>query len=459
MTTGAAYRSTAPVRNRPQPSRIYEPNIFHNPFTWMGIWTPHGWRVNKKRFGRAELQTVYLSGDGQTTFFPGALRSPRTGRVEWSDDLHLDDDPFTDTGIYPCDPRVEYPPGRPRWQVSHTLLAGLVADHNLYTHEYLWDMTHGHLYTYFRQRVACESAQTDSRDGRTVRVSYKPISVTIEGNVAYPLNNSAVRGVWLDPQKSSPNLYTRRTIRLLSMHNGVYAPTDPSPVVQCYGLYLVGNGDPLNDLFEPVTGRCTDRQRLQAQMNIPLDYPKLGMIDLKQSLIKVPSRLYETDVWHLPTIERQIDSSDVARVRARVGARFQPGACGYAYEPTRDQSHTGYRGYVTSLDINSDGIIDDRDVCLLEEHAGRCVRYNLYQGAYFGGDWVSTSVATNPELKPGDLVVADYEYGAGYDSQSGTIHLHESPGPNQPVWVEYHHDVPAEKGRDNIVVHIYQETD
>ena len=86
---------------RPIPERIYEPNIIHNPFTWMGIWTPDGWRVHKKRWGKAERFTVRLNGDGKTTFFPGALRDPETNRVEWQDDLHLKDDPFTDAGIYP----------------------------------------------------------------------------------------------------------------------------------------------------------------------------------------------------------------------------------------------------------------------------------------------------------------------------------------------------------------------
>jgi len=40
----------------------------------------------------------------------------------------------------------------------------------------------------------------------------------------------------------------------------------------------------------------------------------------------------------------------------------------------------------------------------------------------------------------------------------GVIRLLNSPGRNQPVWVEYHHDAPAEKGKGNIVVHLYQES-
>jgi len=112
------------------PLRIYEPNIIHNPAVWMGIWTPHGWRIHKKRWGKAVRKTIYLSGDGQTTFFPNALCDPDTGKMAWQDDLHLKDDLYTDEGIYPADPRVEYPLGQPRWAVSHTLLNYPVADHN-----------------------------------------------------------------------------------------------------------------------------------------------------------------------------------------------------------------------------------------------------------------------------------------------------------------------------------------
>src|SRR4051812_45010582 len=109
-----------PLQRRPLPLRRYEPNILSNPHEWMGIWTPHGWRVHRKRFGKAERLTATLSGDGRTTFFPHALLDPRTQQLEWQDDLHLADDPFTDAGIYPADPRIEHPPGNPRWAVSHT---------------------------------------------------------------------------------------------------------------------------------------------------------------------------------------------------------------------------------------------------------------------------------------------------------------------------------------------------
>ena len=171
------------------------PNIVHNPLNWMGIWTPQGWRIHRKRWGPAEKITVYLSGDGRTTVFPEALCDPSFGHVAWSDDLHATDDPLTDGGIYPCDPRVEYPVARPRWAISHTLLCFPVADHTLYTHEYVWDLAHGHLHTHFRRHVALEQARTDPHSGRTVTVANVPLSTTIEGNVRYTLPNSAVRGL------------------------------------------------------------------------------------------------------------------------------------------------------------------------------------------------------------------------------------------------------------------------
>ena len=216
------------------------------------MWTPQGWRVHAKRWGRAERKTLLLSGDGHTSFFPEVLRDPDTHRVEWSDDLHLKDDSFTDGGIYPCDPRVEYPVERPRWAVSHTLLCYPVADHTLFTHEYTWDLVHGHLKTHFRRHVVLEACRTDARDGMTVAVQHRPLSTTIEGNVHYPLPNSAVRGVWGNPDKTGDNYYTQRSVQLLAMHNAVYCIPRRTPVVQCHGMYAVA---------EDRTARCRVRRR------------------------------------------------------------------------------------------------------------------------------------------------------------------------------------------------------
>jgi len=443
-----------PTQPRPIPERIYERTIIHNPFKWMGIWTPHGWRVHKKRWGKAERFSVTLSGDGKTTFFPHALHDPKTNRVEWQDDLHLKDDPFTDEGIYPSDPRVEYPVGRPRWAVSHTLLCYPVCDHNLYTHEYTWDMTHGHIQTHFRHHVALEEARTDSKDGETVRVRNTPISQTIEGNVHYPTPNSAIRGVWTDPKKSGKNLYAKRIVQIFKMHNAVYGIAPRWPVVQCHGMFDVLPNDPIDKAFDPTTGLLTDRNRVIEQMLIPLDEPKIGLLLLDVKLVK--SDLYEGEIGMIGNPYGVVDEAHLKRGRDRLGMKMIMGRVGYAHDNAAN-CDPHYGGYTHYFDLNNDGVIDESDIARIEKHLGRKVRMNIYHGAYFGGDWLSTTISLNPEHTAGSPCIADYEYGGGYDAQTGVIHLLESPGPNQPVWVEYHYDAPAEAGENNIKVHLYRE--
>jgi hypothetical protein len=117
----------------------------------------------------------------------------------------------------------------------------------------------------------------------------------------------------------------------------------------------------------------------------------------------------------------------------------------------------GVTGYSPQYDLNNDGVIDEADEQRLARHVGRTVRYNLYLAAYFGGDWLSSSVLMEPEHRPGISAIADYTYGGGYDSQAGVVRLLDTPGPDQPVWIEYHHDAPAEAGENNIRLHLYRE--
>lgn len=437
------------------PERVYTDNIRHNPYTWMGIWTPHGWRANPMRWGRAERFTRRLSGDGATTFFEGALRDPQTSRVAWMDDLHLKDDPFTDRGIYPCDPRVEYPPGQPRWAVSHTLLCYPFCDHNLYTHEYTWDMRHGNLETHFRKHVRLEEARTDADDGMTVRVRNRPISRTIEGNVSYPLPNSAVRGVWGARDRSGPNFYTRRTVEMLAMHNGVYLITPVVPVVQCHGLWVVSPDDPVDEVFDRDTGELRDRERLIEEFLIPLDQPKIAMLDV--DFTQHPSRLYECDINWLAGNFGEIGEDHLAELLKRKGSRYERGRVGFA-AGTHGQGIPGDGAYDTVWDYDGDGVIDDNDEKVLRDNLGRKVRYNLYRHAYYGGDWLTTYINVGTaEHEPGVPVIADYVHGAGYDAESGVVRLFDTPGPDQPVWVEYFHDAPAEPGDGNILLHLYRE--
>lgn len=440
---------------QPIPQRIYEPNIVHNPYPWMGIWTPHGWRVHEKRWGKARRVVKRLSGDGRTTFFPEALRDPQSGRVQWRDDLHLRDDPFTDGGIYPADPRVEYPAGRPRWAISHTLLCYPTADHNLYTHEYTWNMTHGHLQTHFRKHVELEEARTDAKDGLTVCVKNRPISTTIEGNVQYPLPNSAVRGVWDNPQKKGRNYYTQRIVRLMPMHNAVYGITPQVPVVQCHGMWAVLPEDPVDEAFDQETGLCRDEQRLIEQFHIPLDEPKIGMY--MPQFCQVASKVYQGEITMVAEHVAKVPPLFLEQLRQRKGARFIPGLVGYAAQHHWDGSSTAVEGYCANFDLNGDGVIDEEDEQRLARHIGRSVRANLYLHAYFGGDWLTTNVCLEPEHRAGIPAIADYDYGGGYDAQAGVVRLLQTPGPDRPVWIEYHHDAPAEAGENNIVVHLYQE--
>lgn len=439
----------------PSVMRIYTPNIEHNPFTWMGIWTPHGWRVHRKRWGEAERIRVRLSGDGHTTFFPEALKDPKLGRVAWRDDLHLRDDPFTDGGIYPSDPRVEYPIGRPRWAVSHTLLEYPVADHTLYTHEYTWDPVHGHLRTHFRREVRLEPAKTDAIDGKTVRVRGTPISQTIEGNVHYPMPNSAVRGVWARADGGGPNLYTRRVTQLVAMHNGVYAVAPHTPVVQCFGCWATSEADPLAEVFDAETGLCRDRERLVAEMLVPLDEPKIAM--LMPPVKHVASALYEGEIGALAGAEGVVTEETLAELRARHGAKFIEGHVGFAAAGEAGTDGARYAGYDAGFDLNGNGVIDEEDASRLAKHLGRRVRFNLYLDAYFGGDWFTTSFCLDPEHRPGQPLIVDYEHGAGYDADAGVIRLFSTPGPNQPVWVTYVHDAPAEAGENNIQIQMYRE--
>jgi hypothetical protein len=436
-------------------TRFTEPNIIHNPMTWFGVWTPTGWAVHEKRWGKASRHRLLLSGDGKTTAFPQVLHDTATNRAAWDDDLHVEDDSFTDGGIYPCDPRVEYPPGRPRWAISHTLMCHPVADHNLYTHQYTWDLASGSLNTYFRRHVVAEASRTDSHDGRTVRVTGMPISQAIEANRVWPLNCSAVRGVWTSESKNGKNLYARRVLQRLSAANGVYIRVPHTPVVQCWGIWRERPEDPVASLFNGDGGEAKSNHEAALALGIPYDCPRLGMI--KPQYTKVFSPAYEREVLVAAQDVAAVEDEFLRRIRARVGAAYVEGQVGFGADGITGAWDSGYAGYDPTCDLNADGRIDDADLELCQQHLGRDVRVNLYRNAYFGGDWVSTGVLLENHHRGGAKVIVDYEYGAGYDPATGLIRLHETPGPDKPVWVEYFHDAPADVGQNNIVVHTYRE--
>ena len=418
----------------------YASDIRRNPRHFFGTWTPEGWRTHPIRVGATSADMVSFSGDGRATEFCGLP----AGFVE---DVHDATDASSDGGIYPSVPRVEYPSGHPRWAVSHTFLAYPVADQSLYEQEYTWN-TEG-VQTHFRRHVVLEESCTNMRDGLTCRIQQTPISTVIAGNKSYPLCNSAVRGVWGNPQKTGPNYYARRHVKRCSSHNAVYILVKEQPVLQCYGIWRLEASD--QSAFTP-DDYCQD-PALLIENGIPLDHPKLGLTGY--ALKRVPSNFYGGDVEVVDGSRVRIDPAMLADLRACRDAAFQPGRVGFAaWQHWDHAAHIrGVPGfYAFAWDFNDDGLVDASDEQVLLANLGREVRPNYYSAAYFGHDWLSTGILLNPEMQGGEPLVCAWSQGAGYDAQTGDIRLFDSPGPDQKVYVEYHFDEPAAPGRDNVVV-------
>jgi hypothetical protein len=210
-------------------------------------------------------------------------------------------------------------------------------------------------------------------------------------------------------------------------------------------------------VFDRETGECGDLQQAIERMHLPLDDPKAGW--LMPQFHQAPSKIYNGPVSLVAHPEATMTAAHLEQLRRRKGARYVPGKVGYAAEGTFDGDTEGFgvTGYSPQYDFNDNGVIDDEDEQRLTRQIGRTVRLNLYLGAYFGGDWLTTSVLMEPEHRPGIPAIADYTYGGGYDSQAGVVRLLETPGPDQPVWIEYHYDAPAEAGENNIRLHLYRE--
>jgi hypothetical protein len=168
------------------------------------------------------------------------------------------------------------------------------------------------------------------------------------------------------------------------------------------------------------------------------------------------SNLYQTSIPTPAELHGKVSREHLAQLVGRLGVKCERGKAGYASESIF-LGREGAKGFVPAFDLNGNGEIDFADAAIVEENLGREVRYNLYLDGYFGGDWLSTSCCLDVEHRPGVPLIADYEFGGGYDSAAGIIRLLESPGPDQPVWVEYFYDAPAEMGEGNIRVHLYRE--
>ncbi len=421
----------------------YEENIISNPLTHFGTWTPQGWRVHKIRRAKTVLERIALCGDGKANEFPELP-------PDFVEDMHDATDGASDAGIYPAEPRVEYPPGHPRWAISHTYLAYPTADQTLYEQEYTWDRSTGRLQTHFRRHVVAEEATTDAESGLTLKVKNSPISTVIAGNKAYPLCNSAVRGVWDNSEKKGRNYYCRTQVRRCLTHNGIYILVAQSPVIQCHGIWKCEEGD---DAAFGQNGQCLDPSLL-VKTGVPLDCPKLGMTGYV--LKREPSSFYGVSVELAEGAHVRVGDSMLAALRACRDVPFQPHAVGFAGWGHWDHAAhiLGVPGhYAVPWDLNDNGMVDASDEESLRANLGRDVRVNYYSAAYFGNDWLSTGVLLNPEMRS-EPVICSWTQGAGYDSQSGMINLFETPGRGRKVYVEYHHDEPAMAGRNNIVLTI-----
>ncbi len=418
-------------------------NIELNPGQYYGTWTPEGWRTHRIQSALRRSATQLIDGDGRATRF-------QVLPDEFLETVHDGNDPLTDGGIYPSDPKVEYPPGDQRWALSHSFLAYPVADQTLYQQEYIWEKPAGVLETHFRQHVVLEEARTDANDGLSLNVAHGPISTVIAGNKLYPLCNSAVRGVWDNPEKTGKNYYARDVTRLCASHNAVYILVDDAPVVQCMGIWKAEPGD----LAAFDTAGLVVDARMLIERGIPLDCPKLGAVGY--SLKRVASEFYGKEVEVMDGESVPITPQMLESLRACRDVSFRAGGVGFAAWGSWDHAAhiSGVPGhYACHWDLNDDGVVGSDDEDLLAQNLGRRVRPNYYSAAYFGNDWLSAGVLLNPEMIS-EPVICHWRQGAGYDAERGVVRLLESPGANRPVFVEYHYDAPAEAGCGNVRMHI-----
>lgn len=384
-----------------------------------------------------------LSGDGHTTTFE--LSTPIT------DHVHDLCDPFTDFGIDRSDPKIEYPPGRRRWALSHTFLFYPVPDGSLYGKQYTWDLERNTFTTHFHRHVACERVALN-QDGRSVTVTNTPIATSLElrGNTHTLRCNSAVRGVWDNPQREGRNYYARRAEVLVPYRRLCYFQPLHETAINQLGIWLVDESEDLASYFDG-EGTCVDREGVVTDLLIPLHEPKvLAWSDARYEgsgprdlfCRRLPQSLWP-ELTPVPSPSRLDPWLEVT---------FDPDACGHAgWQGGADN------GYRNGYDLNGDGRIDVRDREILERHQREVYRQNLADLSYFGLNWLSTgygSRSRNFDEQP-PLFVCAYDYGGGYDPSTGRIQLLDSPTESADLFVEYFHDAPAEEGRDNIRVFLH----
>ena len=384
----------------------------------------------------------HLSGDGETTTF-----RPRT---KFADLLHDRADPFTDFAIYHSDPKIEYPIGQRRWAISHTFLGFHMLDGAFYHKEYTWNTEDNTIETHFHE-PAFEEATLEP-DGRSVTVSKGPISTGIElrGNVFSKQCTSAVRGVWDNPEKQGTNYYLRRANVLLPYKSIYYFRPLHVPIVNQFGIWVVDESERPERFFDR-QGNCIDVENVIEELLIPLHQPKvLAWRDVQYQpsgpddpfAARLPRKM-----WPELTPVPPKDYLD-----PYLGARFEHSRCCQA--GVQQGNENGYRN---GLDLNADGIIDQRDQEILAREAGKVYRANIGDWGYFGMNWLSPGWwgRTERSLDLKRLFVCSYDYGAGYGPDTGVIRLFESPPAGKRLYVEYYYDAPAAAGKDNIKLYLH----
>ncbi len=384
-----------------------------------------------------------LSGDGSTRTFK--IDEPFTGLV------HNVADPFCDFGVFYSTPKIEYPIGQRRWAHSHTFLCYQIPDGSMWNHEYVWDEDASTITTHFRERIELQRVIVNA-DGKSVRVKNTPIATAIEtrGNVATNRCNSAVLGVWDNPQAAGTNFYTRRANVLLPYTKLCYITPKHQPLVNVLGLWLVDEEDRLERFFNG-DGNCINELGVIDELLIPLHEPGVLTLTTEQYKPSGPDDIYgkrtPKKLWPELTPVPSVTHLDKV-----MDARFKKNCCGLAgWEQNTDT------GYNPGYDINKDGVIDEQDREIIAKHAGRVYRYNMMQHNYFGLNWLGAAYGCRSRNFKDDppLFVLSYDFGAGYDAQAGTIYLAEPVAPGTPLYVTYYQDAPAEAGENNIKVYLH----
>ena len=387
-----------------------------------------------------------FSGDGHTTAF-----KPKT---KITDHVHDFLDTFCDFGIFLSNPKIEYPPGKRRFADSHTYLNFQIADGSLYDKEYTWNLNENIIYTHFHEH-AFEEAFVNP-DGMSITVSKKPISTGVEvrGNTFTKQCTSAVRGVWDNPFKNGMNYYTQRANILTGYKRIYYFAPLHNPIVNQLGIWPVDEQEHPERFFNN-TGNCLDVDAVVEKLLIPLHEPKILAWSLEQY---VPEGLHDKFASRiLPKLQAELTPVPSANTLDDVlGVRFEHSRCGSA-----GTFQNNINGYINGWDLNSDGKIDEKDKAILAKHAGEVYRLNIGDYGYFGTNWLS--IGNQPRSKNWNiyddriLYVCAYDYGAGYNSDAGTVQLFQKLPAGTKLYVEYFYDAPPAPGKDNIKVYLHDD--